>query len=62
MSKMLKNPGVLKEAQVEVRHVFNRKGKVDEIGINELKFESSYQGNPVATPCYTSFSSKIKLR
>ncbi|KAI9187112.1 hypothetical protein LWI28_024510 [Acer negundo] len=37
MSEMLKNPRVLKEAQAEVRHVFDRKGKIDETGINELK-------------------------
>ena len=38
MSEMLKNMTVMKETQGEVRHVFDRKGKVDESGINELKF------------------------
>ncbi|KAK1581062.1 hypothetical protein Q3G72_002723 [Acer saccharum] len=38
MSEMLKNLRVMKEAQAEVRHVFDRKGKVDETCINELKF------------------------
>ncbi|KAK1584462.1 hypothetical protein Q3G72_033220 [Acer saccharum] len=37
-SEMLKNRRVIKEAKAEVRHVFDRKGKVDETGINELKF------------------------
>ena len=38
MSEMLKNPRLMKEAQAEVRQVFDRKGKVDEFGIHELKF------------------------
>ncbi|KAK1582358.1 hypothetical protein Q3G72_014229 [Acer saccharum] len=37
-SEMLKNRRVIKEAKAEVRHVFDRKGKVDETSINELKF------------------------
>ncbi|KAK2638601.1 hypothetical protein Ddye_026396 [Dipteronia dyeriana] len=38
MSEMLKNPRVMKEAQAEVRRVFDRKGKVDETSIHDLKF------------------------
>ncbi|KAK1581326.1 hypothetical protein Q3G72_005016 [Acer saccharum] len=38
MSEMLKNPRLMKEAQAEVRRVFDGKGKVDEFGIHELKF------------------------
>ncbi|TXG67686.1 hypothetical protein EZV62_008961 [Acer yangbiense] len=38
MSEMLKNPRLMKEAQAEVRQVFDVKGKVDEFGIHELKF------------------------
>ncbi|KAK2639944.1 hypothetical protein Ddye_027739 [Dipteronia dyeriana] len=38
MSEMLKNPSLMKEAQAEVRRVFDVKGKVDESGIHELKF------------------------
>ncbi|XP_007022417.2 PREDICTED: cytochrome P450 71D10 [Theobroma cacao] len=38
MSEMLKNPKVMKQAQAEVRQVFDRKGNVDEAGIHELKF------------------------
>lgn len=35
---IIKNPRVPKRAQGEVREVFNRKGKVDETGIEELQF------------------------
>lgn len=38
LSEMIKNPRFLKGAQAEVREVFNRKGKVDETGIDELQF------------------------
>ncbi|KAK3199946.1 hypothetical protein Dsin_023361 [Dipteronia sinensis] len=38
MSEMLKNPRAMKDAQAEVRRVFDVKGKVDETGIHELKF------------------------
>ncbi|KAJ4725246.1 Cytochrome P450 [Melia azedarach] len=39
MCEMLKNPRVMKKAQAEVREVlFNEKGKVDEMIINEMKF------------------------
>ncbi|KAJ4725252.1 Cytochrome P450 [Melia azedarach] len=38
MSEMMKNPKVMKKAQAEVREVFNRLGKVDETGIDEMKF------------------------
>ncbi|XP_031254537.1 cytochrome P450 71D9-like [Pistacia vera] len=38
MSELIKNPGLMKRVQDEVREVFNRKGKVDETGINEMKF------------------------
>ncbi|KAJ4725243.1 Cytochrome P450 [Melia azedarach] len=37
-SEMLKNPRVLKEAQAEVRRVFDDKGNVDGSGMHELKF------------------------
>ncbi|XWS27749.1 hypothetical protein CRYUN_Cryun25bG0007400 [Craigia yunnanensis] len=38
MSEMLRNPKLMKEAQAEVRRVFDGKGEVDEVGIQELKF------------------------
>jgi hypothetical protein len=38
MSEMIKNLRVMKKAQAEVREVFNRRGKVDETGINEMKY------------------------
>ncbi|KAF2313543.1 hypothetical protein GH714_011567 [Hevea brasiliensis] len=41
MSELLKNPKLMKEAQAEVRRVFDPKGTVDETRINELKFLKS---------------------
>nr|KYP33865.1 Cytochrome P450 71D11 [Cajanus cajan] len=41
MAEMIRNPRVMKKAQVEVREVFNIKEKVDEICINELKYLKS---------------------
>ncbi|KAJ4700809.1 Cytochrome P450 [Melia azedarach] len=38
IAELLKNPRVMKEAQAEVRRVFDRKGNVEENGIQELKF------------------------
>ncbi|KAK7305226.1 hypothetical protein VNO77_43128 [Canavalia gladiata] len=38
MAEMVKNPRVMKKAQDEVREVFSIKGKVEESGINELKY------------------------
>ncbi|KAK9221000.1 hypothetical protein WN944_009424 [Citrus x changshan-huyou] len=38
LSEIIKNPRVPKRVQGEVREVFNRKGKVDETGIEELQF------------------------
>ena len=38
MTEMLKNPRVMKEAQAEVRRVFDAKGNVDETTIHELKY------------------------
>ncbi|WRX29231.1 Cytochrome P450 - like 10 [Theobroma cacao] len=38
MSEMVRNPKLMKEAQAEVRRVFHGKGKVDEVGLEELKF------------------------
>ncbi|XVF71516.1 hypothetical protein PTKIN_Ptkin12aG0044000 [Pterospermum kingtungense] len=38
MSELLKNPRVMKQAQAEVRQVFNRKGNVDETGLHDLNF------------------------
>ncbi|XP_040986280.1 cytochrome P450 71D9-like [Juglans microcarpa x Juglans regia] len=38
MSEMIKHPRVMKKAQAEVREVFNRKGRVDEAGITEMKY------------------------
>ncbi|KAJ4725248.1 Cytochrome P450 [Melia azedarach] len=38
MCEMTKNHRVMKKAQAEVREVFNRLGKVDETGIDELKY------------------------
>ncbi|GLT26372.1 hypothetical protein SLA2020_014440 [Shorea laevis] len=40
-SELLKNPRLMKEAQAEVRRVFDAKGEVDEGGIHELKFLKS---------------------
>ncbi|KAE8680307.1 putative Cytochrome P450 71D10 [Hibiscus syriacus] len=38
MSEMLKYPKVLEEARAEVRHVFNKRGEVNEEGLSELKY------------------------
>lgn len=38
MSEMIKHPRVMKKAQAEVREVFNRKGRVDETAIDEMKY------------------------
>jgi len=38
MSEMIRNPEVMKKAQAEVREVFDRKGRVDETAINEMKY------------------------
>ncbi|KAK3200590.1 hypothetical protein Dsin_024005 [Dipteronia sinensis] len=38
MSELMKNPRLMKKAQIEVRRVFNQKGKLDEMGINEMKY------------------------
>ena len=41
MAEIIRDPRVMKKAQVEVREVFNTKGRVDEICINELKYLKS---------------------
>ncbi|XP_061340234.1 cytochrome P450 71D11-like [Gastrolobium bilobum] len=41
MAEMVKNPRVMKKVQHEVREVFNMKGMIDEICINELKYLKS---------------------
>ncbi|XVF03635.1 hypothetical protein REPUB_Repub05bG0010000 [Reevesia pubescens] len=41
MIEMIKNPRVMREAQAEVRQVFEGKGNVDETGIHELKYLKS---------------------
>ena len=41
MSELIKNPKVMKKAQAEVRKIFNRREKVDETGINEMKYLKS---------------------
>ncbi|PNX76281.1 cytochrome p450 [Trifolium pratense] len=41
MSEMVKNPMVMKEAQAEVRRVFDRKGYVDETGLHHLIYLKS---------------------
>jgi len=41
MAEIIKDPRVMKKAQVEVREIFNMKGRVDEICINELKYLKS---------------------
>ncbi|RHN67340.1 putative cytochrome P450 [Medicago truncatula] len=38
MAEMLKNPRVLRKAQVEVREIFKKRGKIDETCIDELKY------------------------
>ncbi|KAJ4710270.1 putative Cytochrome P450 [Melia azedarach] len=38
MSEMLKNPRVMEKAQTEVRKVFDKKGNVDEIGLDQLQY------------------------
>lgn len=35
---MLKNPGVMQKAQIEVRQAFNDKAKIDESSLHELKY------------------------
>ncbi|XP_031278241.1 LOW QUALITY PROTEIN: cytochrome P450 71D10-like [Pistacia vera] len=41
MLELLRNPRVMKEAQAEVRRVFDGKGYIDENGIQELKYLKS---------------------
>lgn len=41
MAEMLKDPRVLNKAQAEVREVFDKRGRVDEAGIGELKYLKS---------------------
>ncbi|KAF4346763.1 hypothetical protein G4B88_003636 [Cannabis sativa] len=41
MAEMIRNRRVMKKAQEEVRQVFNKKGKVDEAGISDLKYLKS---------------------
>ncbi|KAK7377238.1 hypothetical protein VNO80_02660 [Phaseolus coccineus] len=41
LAEMIRNPRVMKKAQVEVREVFSEKGRVDEICLNELKYLKS---------------------
>lgn len=41
MAELLKNPRVMEKTQAEVRQVFDRKGYVDESGIQELKYLKS---------------------
>jgi len=38
MSELVKNPGVMKKVQIEVRRIFDGKGYVDETSIHELKY------------------------
>ncbi|KAJ4724223.1 Cytochrome P450 [Melia azedarach] len=38
MAEMLKNPRVMEKAQTEVRNVFDKKGNVDEIGLDQLQY------------------------
>ncbi|XP_057435707.1 cytochrome P450 71D11-like [Lotus japonicus] len=38
MTQMMRHPNVLKKTQVEVREVFDKRGKIDESGIEELKY------------------------
>ncbi|WVY92175.1 hypothetical protein V8G54_037689 [Vigna mungo] len=38
MTEMMKNSGVMKKAQAEVRRVFNKEGRVDENSLDELKY------------------------
>ncbi|RDY08283.1 Cytochrome P450 71D11, partial [Mucuna pruriens] len=41
MAEMIRNPRVMKKAQVEVREVFNLKGRIDETSIDEQKYLKS---------------------
>lgn len=41
MSEMLKNPELMKRAQAEIRHVFDRKRNIDETCLHELKYLNS---------------------
>ncbi|KAM6552689.1 hypothetical protein CsatB_013451 [Cannabis sativa] len=41
MAEMIRNRRVMEKAQEEVRQVFNKKGKVDEAGISDLKYLKS---------------------
>ncbi|KAJ9139582.1 hypothetical protein P3X46_030306 [Hevea brasiliensis] len=38
MAELMKNPTAMKKVQEEVRHVFGKKGKVDEADLHELKY------------------------
>ncbi|KAF2309321.1 hypothetical protein GH714_001607 [Hevea brasiliensis] len=38
MAELMKNPTAMKKVQEEVRHVFGKKGKVDEADLQELKY------------------------
>lgn len=38
MAEMMKDPRVMKKVQVEVREVFNMKGRVDKVCMDELKY------------------------
>ncbi|XP_026378719.1 cytochrome P450 71D10-like [Papaver somniferum] len=38
MSELLKNPGIMKKAQAEVRHVLNKNKKVDERELHQLSY------------------------
>nr|KYP31997.1 Cytochrome P450 71D11 [Cajanus cajan] len=41
MAEMIKDPRVMKKTQAEIRQVFNLKGCIDEICVNELKYLKS---------------------
>ncbi|XVF11662.1 hypothetical protein REPUB_Repub08aG0046400 [Reevesia pubescens] len=68
MAELLKNPGIMKKAQEEVRRVVGRKGKLDEDDINQMEYLKCivketlrlHPPGPLMTP--REISSRIKLR
>ncbi|XWS51311.1 hypothetical protein CRYUN_Cryun12cG0166100 [Craigia yunnanensis] len=68
MAELLKNPGIMRKAQEEVRRVVGRKGKVDEDDINQMEYLKYivketlrlHPPGPMMTP--REISARIKLR
>ena len=56
MAEMIRDPRVMKKAQVEIREIFNVKGEVDEICINELRYLKSVVKYNLANITLNNFS------